>query len=122
MVEEKGKLVEVLPANGLAVLNYDDPRVAAMSQRTKARSVTFGRTGGDYVISNVRCEAPGDLRLTITHAGKAFEIATALTGVHHARAWARRFPARISSGFRLLSLSSEFQASLPCLGDARYTA
>ena len=49
VVEEKGKLVEVLPANGLAVLNYDDPRVAAMAQRTKARSVTFGRRGGDYV-------------------------------------------------------------------------
>ena len=86
VAEEKGKLVEVLPASGLAILNHDDPHVAAMAQRTKARSVTFGRTGGDYVSSNVRCEAPGDLRLTITHAGKAFEIATALTGVHHALA------------------------------------
>ena len=86
VAEEKGKLVEVLPASGLAILNHDDPRVAAMAQRTKARSVTFGRTGGDYVISNVRCEAPGDLRLTIAHAGKAFEIAAGLTGVHHALA------------------------------------
>ena len=122
VVEEKGKLVEVLPANGLAVLNYDDPRVAAMAQRTKARSVTFGRTGGDYVISNLRCEVPGDLRLTITHAGKAFEIATSFTGAHYAWPWARPFPARISSGFPLLSLSSELQASLPCSGDVRFTA
>ena len=86
VAEEKGKLVEVLPASGLAILNHDDPRVVAMAQRTKARSVTFGRTGGDYAISNVRCAAPGDLRLTIAHAGKAFEIAAALTGVHHALA------------------------------------
>ena len=83
VVEEKGKLVEVLPASGLAILNYDDPRVVAMAQRTKARIVTFGRTGGDYVLSNVRCEEPGDLRLTITHAGQVFEIATAFTGVHY---------------------------------------
>ena len=83
VAEEKVKLVEVLPSSGLAVLNYDDPRVVAMSRRTRARSVTYGRTGGDYVISNVRCEAPGDLRLTMTHDGKAFEVATALTGVHH---------------------------------------
>ena len=83
VAEEKGKLVEVLPANGLAVLNCDDPRVAAMAQCTKARSVTFGRRGGDYVISNLRCEVPGDLRLTITHAGKAFEIATSFTGAHY---------------------------------------
>jgi UDP-N-acetylmuramoyl-tripeptide--D-alanyl-D-alanine ligase len=54
-----------------------------MAQRTKARSVTFGRRGGDYVISNLRCEVPGDLRLTITHAGKAFEIATSFTGAHY---------------------------------------
>ena len=86
VAEEKGKLVEVLPASGLAVLNHDDPRVLAMSQRTKARSVTFGRTGGDYVMSNVRCETPGNLRLAITHAGEAVEIATALTGAHHALA------------------------------------
>ena len=45
VAEEKGKLVEMLPANGLAVLNYDDPRVAAMARRSKARTVTFGRTG-----------------------------------------------------------------------------
>ncbi len=81
VAEEKGKLLEGLPANGLAVLNHDDPRVVAMAQRTKARSVTFGQTGGDYVMSNVRCEAPGDLRLAITYAGEAFEIATALTGM-----------------------------------------
>jgi UDP-N-acetylmuramoyl-tripeptide--D-alanyl-D-alanine ligase len=38
----KGELVEALPADGLAVLNADDPRVAAMAGRTRARVVTFG--------------------------------------------------------------------------------
>ena len=38
----KGELVEALPANGVAVLNADDPRVAAMAARTAARVVTFG--------------------------------------------------------------------------------
>ncbi len=47
----KGELVEALPAGGLAVLNADDPRVAAMASRTSARVVTFG-AGGD-----VRAEA-----------------------------------------------------------------
>ncbi len=38
----KRELVEALPAGGLAVLNADDPRVAAMAAVTPARVVTFG--------------------------------------------------------------------------------
>ncbi len=82
VAEEKQKLVEALPADGLAVLNYDDARVAAMSSRTRARTVTFGKTGGDYVVSDVRCERPEALSLTITHKGEAFELTTSLTGSH----------------------------------------
>src|SRR3954447_8638982 len=44
----KGELVEALPAGdgdraGVAVLNVDDPRVAAMAARTRARVVPVGR-------------------------------------------------------------------------------
>jgi UDP-N-acetylmuramoyl-tripeptide--D-alanyl-D-alanine ligase len=38
----KGELVEALPPDGLAVLNADDPRVAAMAARTRARVVSVG--------------------------------------------------------------------------------
>lgn len=39
---EKGRLVEALPAHGLAILNHDDARVRAMAERTRARVFTFG--------------------------------------------------------------------------------
>jgi len=42
---EKGRLVEALPPareGGIAILNYDDPRVRAMATRTQARVVTYG--------------------------------------------------------------------------------
>ncbi len=42
---EKGRLVEALPPaaeGGVAILNYDDPRVRAMAARTRARVVTYG--------------------------------------------------------------------------------
>ncbi len=57
----KGELVEALPAGGVALLNLDDPRVAAMAGRTDARVVTFGRGPG----ADVRAEGvvlDGDLR------------------------------------------------------------
>ena len=40
----KAELVEALPADGTAVLNADDPRVAAMAARTAGRVLTFGRS------------------------------------------------------------------------------
>jgi len=43
IAQTKGELVEALPESGLAVLNADDPRVAAMQTRTRARVVTVGR-------------------------------------------------------------------------------
>jgi UDP-N-acetylmuramoyl-tripeptide--D-alanyl-D-alanine ligase len=46
VAEAKGELVEALPTDGAAVLNGDNPRVAAMATRTTARVLTFGR--GDH--------------------------------------------------------------------------
>jgi UDP-N-acetylmuramoyl-tripeptide--D-alanyl-D-alanine ligase len=40
----KGELIEALPPDGVAVLSADDPLVAAMHARTRARTVTFGRS------------------------------------------------------------------------------
>ena len=45
IAEAKGELVEALPADGLAVLNADDPRVAAMAGHTAARVVTYSAQG-----------------------------------------------------------------------------
>ncbi len=41
----KGEIVESLPADGIAVLNSDDLRTAAMASRTPARVLTFGESG-----------------------------------------------------------------------------
>lgn len=91
VAEEKGKLVESLPKNGLAILNHDDPLVLSMAQRTRARVVTFGRSGGDFRIAQTRLESAGKLKLVIAHQGATFEIETRLTGLHNSLAVAASF-------------------------------
>lgn len=49
VAQAKGELIEALPADGVAVLNADDPAVAAMAPRTAARVVTFGLDGAAVV-------------------------------------------------------------------------
>ena len=53
VAEAKGELVESLDASGVAVLNADQPLVAAMARRTEAEVLTFGRAGGEVRASGV---------------------------------------------------------------------
>jgi UDP-N-acetylmuramoyl-tripeptide--D-alanyl-D-alanine ligase len=46
VAKAKGELLEALPADGVAILNSDDPRVLAMAARTPARVVTFSADPG----------------------------------------------------------------------------
>ena len=42
VAEEKAALVDAIPPDGAAILNADDPRVAAMARRCRGRVVTVG--------------------------------------------------------------------------------
>jgi UDP-N-acetylmuramoyl-tripeptide--D-alanyl-D-alanine ligase len=82
IADAKGELVEALPADGVAVLNADDPLVAAMAARTRARVVTFGRGDGLVRAEDVRLDG-GRARFTLgSPAGRA-PVALRLVGEHH---------------------------------------
>jgi UDP-N-acetylmuramoyl-tripeptide--D-alanyl-D-alanine ligase len=91
VAQEKAVLIEALPEDGLAILNHDDVHVASMASRTKARVVTFGELGGDYMITDVQADTPGELALSISHGVNRFNVATRLTGSHNSLAVAAAF-------------------------------
>ncbi|MFZ0141662.1 MAG: UDP-N-acetylmuramoyl-tripeptide--D-alanyl-D-alanine ligase [Aeromicrobium sp.] len=81
--QAKGEIVEALPADGTAVLNADDARVAAMASRTSARILTFGATG-DVVLGDVRLDDGGEPFFTLSHAGVTVDVHVPQIGAHHA--------------------------------------
>ncbi|WP_290061981.1 UDP-N-acetylmuramoyl-tripeptide--D-alanyl-D-alanine ligase [Amycolatopsis solani] len=84
IAKTKGELVEALPADGVAVLNLDDPLVAAMASRTKARVVYVGESASAQVRAadiTLDDEARASFRL-ITPAGEA-DVRLPLHGEHH---------------------------------------
>jgi UDP-N-acetylmuramoyl-tripeptide--D-alanyl-D-alanine ligase len=80
----KAELPAALPADGVAVLNADDPRVLAMAGSTAARVVTFGRAPGtDYRATNVVLDEAGRPGFTlVTEAGSA-PVQLRLHGEHN---------------------------------------
>lgn len=62
----KGELVEALEASGRAVLNADDPRVAAMAERSAAPVVTWGLYSGDVRGADLTLDADARLGFTLT--------------------------------------------------------
>ncbi|MBA3743141.1 UDP-N-acetylmuramoyl-tripeptide--D-alanyl-D-alanine ligase [Sporichthya sp.] len=83
----KGELVEALPADGLAVLNADDPLVAAMAARTSARVLTYGLGSGaggpDIAATDVVLDGEGRARFTLRTPDGTAEVALGLHGAHH---------------------------------------
>jgi UDP-N-acetylmuramoyl-tripeptide--D-alanyl-D-alanine ligase len=82
----KGELVEALPADGIAVLNADDPLVAGMAGRTAARVVTFGRgsndSGAQVRAEDVRLDG-GQPRFTLVAPAGRAPVVLRLVGEHH---------------------------------------
>jgi UDP-N-acetylmuramoyl-tripeptide--D-alanyl-D-alanine ligase len=83
IAEAKAELVEALPADGVAILNADDPRVWAMRHRTKARVFGFGLTPGlDLWASDVRSRGLDGIAFTLHQGRKSAPIRLPLLGVH----------------------------------------
>ncbi len=77
----KGELVESLPANGTAVLNAGDARVAAMASRTSAGVITYG-PGGDVRAEEVALDNELQARFLLVTPWGTEQIELAARGIH----------------------------------------
>jgi UDP-N-acetylmuramoyl-tripeptide--D-alanyl-D-alanine ligase len=80
----KSELVAALPADGVAVLNADDPLVAAMSDVTQARVVRVGLADdADVRAAHVALDPLGRPSFELRAAGTAADVTLPLHGTHH---------------------------------------
>jgi len=78
---EKAKVVAGLPPSGTAILNADDPRVAAMRAATSARVLAFGRSpAADLRAAAVTARWPDRLAFELSYEGERRAVRTRLVG------------------------------------------
>jgi UDP-N-acetylmuramoyl-tripeptide--D-alanyl-D-alanine ligase len=58
IIEEKGKLIEQLPDDGVAILNFDDPNSKKLAAKTKAEIIYYGTDSKNCTVwaGNVKIE------------------------------------------------------------------
>jgi UDP-N-acetylmuramoyl-tripeptide--D-alanyl-D-alanine ligase len=79
----KGELVEALPDSGVAVLNADDPLVAGMAPRTRARVLLTGESPAAAVrATDVALDDLGRATYTIAFQGKSGNVRLGVAGRH----------------------------------------
>nr|WP_240641164.1 UDP-N-acetylmuramoyl-tripeptide--D-alanyl-D-alanine ligase [Nocardioides ferulae] len=96
----KGEIVEALPPEGTAVLNADDPLTAAMADRTRARVLTFGRTG-DVSWRSLELDDLGRPSFELGHDGAWAPVRLTQTGAHQAANAAAAAAMALAAGLSL---------------------
>jgi UDP-N-acetylmuramoyl-tripeptide--D-alanyl-D-alanine ligase len=87
VAKAKAELFEALPADGVAVVNADDPRCVREAQaKAKCKQVSFGRAPwADVKIVAVRDRESGGQEIELVHGGKTVETSIPLDGRHNAQ-------------------------------------
>jgi UDP-N-acetylmuramoyl-tripeptide--D-alanyl-D-alanine ligase len=79
----KAELIEALPADGVALLNADDPRVRALAPRTSARVVLFGESvDATLRATDVRANGIEGLRFVARDGDRSVDVRIPLPGRH----------------------------------------
>jgi len=126
---EKSRLVEALPAadqGGVAILNYDDPRVRAMAAHTQARVVTYGLApDADLVAGAVETGSEGTSFTVFVkdffpvpglRGKRKLQVQTSLLGRHHVYAALAAVAVGLALGVELDEALSALAAVRPLPG------
>ncbi|MFC6157275.1 UDP-N-acetylmuramoyl-tripeptide--D-alanyl-D-alanine ligase [Kribbella jiaozuonensis] len=121
IAKAKGELVQGLAAGGTAVLNADNPRVAAMRALTDGRVLTFGRAEhADVRVRDLTLDRLGRPSFTLCTADATASVVLPLVGAHQAfnaaaaaaAAWAIGVPLELTAAALTTASISKWRMEL----------
>ena len=84
ITREKMQMIELLPSNGLGILNYDNEFIRSYKVKNNVRTVTYGihTEGVDYLAKDITYHRNGS-RFTVVNGDDEVVIETKLLGEHN---------------------------------------
>ena len=83
IVQGKRELVEALPADGVAILNADDPLVMGMAPYTEARVMTYGESAeSDLRATDIVSLGADGMQFSFQYQGETIPVTMPLRGRH----------------------------------------
>lgn len=118
--QAKQELVEALPPaadRGVAILNADDPRVAAMAAATRARVVRYGVASPEADVRAEAIESQGlrGVSFTLLHGGRRVHVGFPLLGTHSVHAALAAAAVALEEGFSLNEAAEAMHELSPSL-------
>ncbi len=99
IAQGKAELVEALPADGIAILNYDDPLVRSMAKKTNARVLFYGLSPKAHLwADNIQGKGLQGIIFDLHYEGMKFHIQAPLLGRHSVQTILRASAAGLALG------------------------
>jgi len=99
IVEAKQELVEALPVDGVAILNYDEPLVMGMADHTQARLFTYGLSPeADLWADEITSKGLEGVRFVLHYKGRQLHLKVPLLGRHNVHTALRAAAVGINAG------------------------
>lgn len=124
IAKEKGALIAALPEDGYAILNADDARVAKMSERTKAKVITYGFGAADVRADNIifysEAKRVEGFSFKLEFDGKSVPVRLPkIVARHHIPAALAAVAAGLAFRMNLVDIASALEAFEPLPGRLR---
>jgi UDP-N-acetylmuramoyl-tripeptide--D-alanyl-D-alanine ligase len=112
IAQAKAEIVQALPTDGVAVLNADDARVAAMASLTAARVLTFG-TSGAISWRDVRLDELGRPAFDLGYDDAWHPVTLTQSGAHQVANAAAAAALGVAAGLDLPSVAERLSTAEP---------
>lgn len=112
----KGELLESLPADGVAILNADDPYVLQQSKRSRARVLTFGLSPAADLRVEEPSQGPDGIKFFLVMDKQRVAVDMPRLGIHNATNAAAAAAVGMIEGIEPASIASRLgHAAIPSM-------